>query len=282
MAGESMLIVSAGVPETTKMLIRSKLNPLTVEFQMPRSTDELRHLLNSRNITVGCVLIDSDGQEDKGQAFCKAVRLINKSVPVIVLSSEKEKFFYVDAIRWGVSGFVVKPLGDDILKAKLVECYHAQAETNVEMITFDLEKYLLGEFRKAEKGHFTLTFMFATVKLDDPEEQGNAMSHAYYLNLFYDTIKKLFWDTDAFIRYNARYYLGVFPFCGKANIITLEGKMHAAFTELYSSRGMPAYVRLVTAFSSYPDDGTRFLDVQRVLSDRARVLMGDTKFEWYI
>ena len=282
MAGESMLIVTSGLTETTKMLIRSKLVPLALDFQTPKSPDELRQLLNSRNITVSCVLIDSDVPDDKGQSFCLAVRGINKTVPVIVLSSEKDKLYYVNAIRWGASGFVVKPLGDDTIRNKLMECYHAQNEKNAEMITFDLEKYLLGEFRKAEKGHFSLTFMFATVRLDDPEEQGNAMSHAYYLNLLYETIRKLFWDTDAFIRYNSKYYLGVFPFCGKTNLVTLESKMHAAFQDLYQSRGMPTYVKLIAAFSSYPDDGMRFLDLQRVLSDRARVLMGDTKFEWYI
>ncbi len=58
--------------------------------------------------------------------------------------------------------------------------------------------------------------------------------------------------------------------------------MNGAFQELYASRGMPAYVRLVTAFSTYPDDGERFPDVQRALSDRARVKTGDARFEWFI
>jgi CheY-like chemotaxis protein len=282
MAGDSMLIVTSGLPETTKMLIRSKLTPLALEFQAPKSNDDLRRLLNSRNIIVGCVLVDSDTHDDKGRSFCTSVRAINKNVPLIVLSSEKDKAYYVSAIRWGVTGFVVKPLGDDTIRTKLMDCYHGQSEKSAEMITFDLEKYLLGEFRKAEKGRFSLTFMFATVRLDDPEEQGNAMSHAYYLNLFYETIKKLFWDTDAFIRYNSKYYLGVFPFCTKENVVILEGKMRAAFNELYTIRGMPQYVKLVSATSTYPDDGARFLDVQRILADRARVLMGDMRFEWYI
>jgi CheY-like chemotaxis protein len=275
LAGEKMIIVAAGLPDSTIVLIRSKLQPVAVEFQTPRSPEDYLSILNSRNITVGCVLIDSDELEDKGQSVCSVVRSINGSVPVIVLSSEQDKGYYMNAIRWGVTGFVIKPFRGDTLRSKLLECYRAQGEKSVEMITFDLEKYLRGEFRKAEKGGFSLSFMYATVWLDDPEEKGNAMSRAYYLNLFYETIKELFWDTDAFIRYNSKYYLGVFPFCGKDNIATLEGKMMSAFSELYSSRGLPAYVKLVTAFSSYPDDGERFLDVQKVLSDRVRMKMND-------
>jgi CheY-like chemotaxis protein len=282
MAGETMLIVPIGLLETTKLLIRSKLIPVAVDFRAPKSADDLLFMLNSRDINISCVLIDSDYQEDHGQAACKAIRSINKTVPVVVLSSEQDRSYYVNAIRWGVSSFIVKPYKDEAIRSKLLECYHAQSEKSVEIISFNLEKYLLGEFRKAEKGRFSLSFMFATVALDDPEEQGNMMSQTYYLNLFYETIRHLFWDTDAFIKLNSKYYLGVFPFCGQKNVETLMKKVTASFNTLYSAKNMPAYVRMVTAFASYPEDGTKFLDVQRALSDRVRAKMGDSKIEWFI
>lgn len=282
MARDIMMIVAVGLPEATKFFIKNKLQPLTANFSVPGSNEELKSLMNMRNMNIGCVLLDTDYIDDRGLSACEAIRSVNKKVPIYVLSSESDRNYYVKAIRWGVSGFILKPFKDDSLRVKLLDCYHAQSEKNAEMITFDLEKYLFGEFRKAEKGSFPLTFMFATVHLDDPEEQGNPMSHAYYLNLFYETIRKLFWDTDAFIRYNSKYYLGVFPFCGKANITTLTGKMHAAFEALYTERAMPAYVKLVTAFSSYPDDSRLFLDLQRMLSDRVRLQMGDHMVDWFI
>lgn len=282
MASEAMLVVAIGILETTKVLIRSKLAPVAVDFRTPRSAEDLLLLINSRDINIGCVLIDSDYQEDKGQRTCKAVRAVNKNVPIVVLSSEQDRSFYIGAIRWGVSSFVVKPYKDDAIRMKLLECYHSQSEKSVEMITFNLEKYLLGEFRKAEKGHFSLSFMFATVTLDDPEEQGNTMSQVYYMNLFYETIRPLFWDTDAFIKLNSRYYLGVFPFCGQKNVETLLKKIGSSFDTLYEAKNMPAYVRPVMAFASYPEDGARFLDVQRTLADRVRAQMGDTKIEWFI
>jgi DNA-binding response OmpR family regulator len=279
---ESMLIVAVGVPETTKVLIKSRLSPLGVDFRVPRSPEELAQVLNARNVSVSCVLVDGDYQEDHGKSCCATVRAVNRNLPVLIISSEQDKNYYIGAIRWGASGFIVKPFKDDTLRTKLMECYNAQSAKNVEMITFDLEKYLMGEFRKAEKGHFSLSFMFATVVLDDPEEQGNMMSQAYYLNLFYENIRHLFWDTDAFIRLNFKYYLGVFPFCGQKNIETLSGKIQASFNRLYKDKNMPAYVRLVTAFSSYPDDSERFLDVQRVLADKVRMLMGDMNIDWFI
>ena len=282
MAAETMLIAAVGVPETTKMLIRTKLGPLGVEFRVPKNNEYLAQMLNARNVNVSCVLIDGDCLEDRGRSCCTAARNVNRNLPILVLSSEQDKTYYIGAIRWGASGFIVKPFKDDALRTKLMECYNAQSIKNVEFITFDLQKYLMGEFRKAEKGNFSLSFMFATVVLDDPEEQGNMMSQAYYLNLFYENIRHLFWDTDAFIRLNFKYYLGVFPFCGKKNIETVDGKINAAFNRLYTEKNMPRYVRLVLAFSSYPDDSDRFLDVQRILADKVRMLMGDANIDWFI
>jgi DNA-binding NarL/FixJ family response regulator len=282
MDGETMVIVAVGILETTRLLIRSKLAPVAVDFRTPRSPEELAQLLNTREYNVACVLLDSDYLEDRGQAALRTIRAVSRTVPVVVLSSEQDRNYYIGAIRWGVSSFIVKPYKDDAIRKKLLECHRAQSEKTVEMITFDLERYLLGEYHKAEKGRFGLSYMFATVVLDDPEEQGNVMSQAYYLNLLYETIRHLFWDTDAFIRLNSKYYLGVFPFCGQRNIETLMRKIAGSFGALRSSKKMPPYARLVTAFASYPEDGTKFLEVQRKLADRVRAKMGDMNFEWFI
>lgn len=282
MAADTMIIVAISVPETTKTLIRGKLSPLALEFRTPRTPEDLHQLINARNVNIGCVLLDSDYLEDKGFGCCRAIRAVNKVVPIVVISSETDKAYYINAIRTGVSSFIVKPFKDDSLKHKLLECYQTISDKSVEMITFNLEKYLLGEFRKAEKGRFPLSFMFATVLLEDPEERENLTSQVYYLNLLYDTIRGLFWDTDAFIKLNSRYYLGVFPFCGRDNVETISQKIHKPFNALYITKNMPTYVRLVTAFSTYPDDSNKFLDLQRLLADRVRATVGDFKIDWFI
>lgn len=282
MDSDPMIIVAVGLSDTVKLLIRSKLAPIEVDFRTPASVEELMQTLNTREFDVACVLVDSDHIEDKGQSALRAVRKVSKTVPAIMVSSETDKNYYVSAIRWGVTSFLVKPFKDEAVRGKLMECYRAQSEKNVEIITFNLERYLLGEFRKAEKGKYGISFMFATVTLDDPDEEGNVMSLGYYLNLLYETIRHLFWDTDAFIRLNSRYYLGVFPFCGERNIESLMKKVRKSFNALHVQKQMPAYVHLVTAFASYPDDGRNFLEVQRALADRVRMNVGDMKVDWFV
>jgi CheY-like chemotaxis protein len=239
-------------------------------------------MLASRSLDISCVIVDGDYQDDKGLSCCTAVRKADKDLPVLILSSETERNYYINAIRWGASGFIVKPFKADALKTKLMECYSARSNKSVDVISFDLERYLLGEFRKAAKGHYSLSYMFAAVIINDPEEQGNQMSRVFYLNMLYETLRNQFWDTDMFIRLNQKYCLGVFPFCGQKNIDTLINKINTAFNALYTGRNLPTYVRLVTAFSTYPDDSERFLDLQRILADRVRMKMGDSTIEWFL
>jgi two-component system, chemotaxis family, chemotaxis protein CheY len=282
MADETMIIVAAGLLETTRLMVRSKLVPVAVDFRIPHGAEELAQQLNMYKQGISCVLIDSDYQDDKGMSICKVVRNNNKTMPIIVISSETDRNYYINAIRWGVTSFLIKPFKEDALRSKLLECYHSQSEKAVDMITFDLEKYLLGEFRKAEKGSYGISFMIATIMLDDPEGQGNLMSQAYYLNLLFEAMRLLFWDTDAFIRLNSKYFLGVFPFCGRKNLPILTHKINTAFNSLCISRNLPVYVKLVTAFASYPEDSQKFLELQRILADKVRSQMGDLKIDWFI
>ena len=282
MSSEVMTIVALGVMETVKSYIREKLPQVALTFKSLRTTEELSTLLGNRNINTNCVLIDSDYLLDKGQNFCKTARNYHKSVPIIMLSSEKDKLFFVNAIKWGVTSFVIKPFQEDTLRNKLLECSPSVTEKNAEMITFDLHKYLKGEHRKAEKGGFCLSLMFATVVLMDAEDHNDVASQSYYSSLFYESIKGLFWDTDAFIKFNSKYYLGVFPFCGQINLITVRQKINDAFNALYTDKNMPEYVKLVTVFATYPDDAQKFEELQKALVDRVKEMVADSRIEWFI
>jgi hypothetical protein len=199
-----------------------------------------------------------------------------------MLSSEQDKIFYVNAIRWGVTNFVVKPIRDDTLRQKLLQCTSSATERHADVIAFNLPKYLRGEYRKAVKGNFSLSLMFATVVLTDDEDKNNPVSQAYYANLFCESIQGLLWDTDQYIKFNSKYYLGVFPFCGRVNLAILRQKIDNAFHSLYTKMNIPDYVGLVTAFVSYPDDAHEFQDLQQVLVERVEELVPDSGIKLFI
>lgn len=281
MESESLRIVTVGVSEATKLLITKSLSPLCVEFHAQKSSDELARTLLARGLGAGCVLIDADGLEDGGRAYCMTARGVDGKIPILILGSGQDKNYYMDAIRWGATGFFMKPVKDDALKSKLMECYLARGNRNVETVSFDLERYLRGEFGKAEKGGYGLSFMLATVLLDDPGESGSIMSRLYYLNMVYENMRRMFGDTEAFIRLNFSYCLGVLPFRGNREAESFSGRMHAFFEELRGRMGIPPAVRLAAAFATYPDDAERFMEVQRVLAERMRANTGCEPLEWF-
>lgn len=273
MPTETMIILTLGVPESFKAPLREQLNPLVLLLQDVRTEQELATLLGKRGLQVHCVLMDSDYFLDKGQKFCRTARTAHSTVPILMLSSEKDKQHYINAIQWGVSAFVMKPMRDDTLRKKLMSYAPNTLRRSTEFITFDLQRYLVGEHRKAAKGGYGLTVLFATVVPQGAMGSITPASLAYYGTRFADSVQAMLWETDAFIKFNTRYYLGVFPFCTADSREILEEKLRDTFQALCQDRSMPENVRLATAYASYPEDGEEYQDLMDTLVNRVEELV---------
>lgn len=276
MPTETMTILALGVPESFKIYLREQLSPLALLLQDVRTEQELSTLLGKRGLQVHCVLMDSDNFLDKGQKFSRTARTAHSTVPIVMLSSEKEKQHYINAIQWGVSAFVMKPLRDDTLRKKLLTYAPNTLQRSTEFITFDLYRYLVGEHRKAAKGGYGLTVLFATVVPQGAAGSITPASLAYYGTRFADSVQAMLWETDAFLKYNTRYYLGVFPFCTADSREILEEKLRDTFLALCQERSMAESVRLATAFASYPEDGEDYEELMGTLVHRVEELVSGT------
>lgn len=67
------------------------------------------------------VLVDWSMPNMDGLAFVKAFRQQNKTTPVIMVSTEAEKSRVIEAIKAGVSNYVVKPFTPDLLSQRINE-----------------------------------------------------------------------------------------------------------------------------------------------------------------
>lgn len=273
MPTETMTILTLGIPENVKTYLREQMSPLALLLQDVRTEQELSSLLGKRGLQVHCVLIDSDYFLDKGQKFSRTARTAHSTVPILMLSSEKDKQHYINAIQWGINAFVMKPLRDDTLRKKLLTYAPDILHRSTEFITFDLQRYLVGEHRKAAKGGYGLTVLFATVVPQGAMGSITPASLAYYGTRFADSVQVMLWETDAFIKFNTRYYLGVFPFCTADNREILEEKLWDTFQALCQDRSMPENVRLATAFASYPENGEDYEDLMDTLVHRVEELV---------
>jgi two-component system chemotaxis response regulator CheY len=74
---------------------------------------------------VGLILADQNMPECSGLEFLKKVRKIesHQHTPVILITSENDKDFIIEAIKAGMTAYIHKPITPDELLKKLVFCY---------------------------------------------------------------------------------------------------------------------------------------------------------------
>lgn len=200
------------------------------------------------------ILIDVDELRDRGIDLLKRLRSMDRNLPIFVMTANSKKEFFIEAMLSGATEFIVKPFKDDLLLGK-VNRHIETTDTirSVEIISFDISNYLKGEIRKAEKGKFPLTLMFATFHKNVEDLLAEKNSESVY-HAVHNSLKTLFWDTDIFIRFGLNYYVGIFPFCSKEDTDVIKEKVEERFEEL--KRTIPRLMdySFTTAFITYPDE----------------------------
>jgi len=77
----------------------------------------LAQLHNEPNI--GLILTDWNMPNMNGLEFLTKVREVNKTIPIVMITTEAEKTNVITAIKAGASNYIVKPFTPEILKEKL-------------------------------------------------------------------------------------------------------------------------------------------------------------------
>jgi len=67
------------------------------------------------------ILVDWNMPNMDGLTFVKAYRQLNKTTPLIMVTTEAEKSRVIDAIKAGVNNYVVKPFTPDLLSQRIQE-----------------------------------------------------------------------------------------------------------------------------------------------------------------
>ena len=67
------------------------------------------------------ILVDSNMPKMDGVTFVRMLRQTDKNTPVIMVASESEKSRVVEAIKAGVSNYIVKPFTPDLLNQRIIE-----------------------------------------------------------------------------------------------------------------------------------------------------------------
>jgi len=216
--------------------------------------------------SVSLVILDLDIEQDLAIELLRETRRRLQHTPILVLSPARARNFFVEAMLTGATDFILKPFTDEVFISKVSKYLYPENEKGAEIVTTDLGRYLKGELRKAEKGHFSVSILFLVFeKQDEPDAVDPAVS-AY----IFDHIKELFWETDVFIHFASKYYLGIFPFCDDKNTKIIDQKIHAEFEKIKVDNEKVKDYSAVSVFVSYPNDTADTANIFDLLIARVR------------
>lgn len=246
------------------------------------SINDCIYKIHERAAYLSCVIVYSDSDEKEYLLEIAKIRAANRKIPIILISSGNTVSFIHKVINHGVNDIILMPFTDQFLIERVYRIINKGSEKNknVEIISLSLFKYLNGELKKAQKGNYPLSMMLTTLQYDDEEKYSKKQKN-FFLDVFSDNLKGLYFETDLFIRFDQKYYLGVFPFCSSKNESIILSKNTERFNRLVLMNMLPADSRMITAFVSYPDTMSNIVDGFKVLMKTIRKDFSDHDLEIY-
>lgn len=246
------------------------------------SISDCIYKIKERSAYLSGIIVYSDSDEKECLLEISKIRSANSKIPIILISSGNTISFINKVINHGVSDIILMPFTDQFLVERVCKIINKgnAKNRNVEIISLSLFKYLNGELKKAQKGNYPLSMMLTTLQYDD-EEKYTKKQKNFFLDVFSDNLKGLYFETDLFIRFDQKYYLGVFPFCSSKNESIILSKNIERFNRLVLMNMLPADSRMITAFVSYPDTMSNIVDGFKVLMKTIRHDFSDNDLEIY-
>jgi two-component system chemotaxis response regulator CheY len=114
-----MRVLLADDSGTMRTIIRRSLQTLGVEAVTEASDGVQAVELFKMSSSFDVVLTDWNMPGKTGLEVAREIRSLNKSVPIVMITTEAEKARVLEAIQAGVSDYLVKPFTTEALQKKL-------------------------------------------------------------------------------------------------------------------------------------------------------------------
>ncbi|MBY0307329.1 MAG: response regulator [Phycisphaerales bacterium] len=106
--------------KTMRSIERSVLATFS-NMEIEEASDGQDGLSKAKAFQPELILVDSNMPRMDGLTFVRTLRQSDKRTPVLMLASESEKSRVIEAIKAGVTGYVVKPFTPDLLNQRVGE-----------------------------------------------------------------------------------------------------------------------------------------------------------------
>lgn len=276
--------------------IRNRIRELAaradIEVIETTTPKQLLNLLNAPN-DIGLIITELDFPQEDSFAVFGEIKKRAGEIPVMILTAENRRASFVKGIRMGAADYVLKPFDGEFLFKRMVDLLGSEASglpvkagaaisTEIPAMYVDFQSYLDKELKKASKGKYTVSIMISLI-IDPGSEMNGALDKRYQRisNEIHHDLSTVLFDTDVFMKYGSRSFIGVFPFCGPENQVLIEEKLLRIFQDYKKKNGQEQTTLLLNNFASYPQDGQDREELMTIVEERMteavrQVIPGDS------
>jgi len=197
------------------------------ELVISSSKKDALSKLSYKNNKVDLIILDL-GISEEVFSLIKEIKDRRITKPIILLSNQSDKKYFIRAVKLGIDDYIIKPFEDKRMEMTLQK-YLDSENPPIRNEVSNYQRDLLLEIKKAKKGDYPVTFLtFRFI--------GNNKLLA--TNLFAKKISSKLWDTDQVLFYSKHTLIGIFLFSGMESINLIEEKMRYFYFEVTEGRNI--------------------------------------------
>ncbi|HEY5560304.1 MAG TPA: response regulator [Clostridiaceae bacterium] len=229
-------IVVVDTKQYERQRIKELMEPMNVKVLEASGSTELLILLKNAEELPALMVLDMNLNEEDGFSVMRMLKKNGISIPVILLTMENKRDSFIRGIKEGAVDYMLKPFQDEELKLRIIKHMNIGMEEDSlskKGLTLNFQQYLEGELKKSKKGKYNISILMTTfVKKAEANIGINEKEYYLYQDRVYDTLSKLFWDTDVFVKYGSQSFIGIFPFSDEVNTQIVVNKINDSFEKL--------------------------------------------------
>ncbi|MBS7526478.1 response regulator [Fusibacter paucivorans] len=257
--------------------IRSKVIRILKTFKIDvieaGSQAQLNYLSNENGSRFDLILADVNFDSDGVSKWLENYMANHPFTPLIIYTSSVTRATLVSGLKLGAKDYILKSSDDDVFVERVMKNLQAGESAKTEevylnQIVFDLNTYLSGELRKAQKGRYELSIGLSVIQPIGENITDKDLNYEEGSRII-NRIRQHYWDTDLLIQYGPRGFVSFFPFCGINETEIVDGKLKMLFATMQENNANLKGFALMNTFVTYPKDG---IDQQSILDKMGRLL----------
>ncbi len=243
--------------------------------------EQLVALLKAPN-DIGLIITELEFSQEDGLEILTKIMACVGAIPVMILTAEKRRSFFVKGIQMGVMDYVLKPFDGEYLFKRVIDLMKLEGDgltseiedeinREIPILNMDFDSYLDKELMKASKGKYSISIM--KLKIVDVENKINNQQRKNFMRIYkaiHNDLSNVLFDTDVFLKIGSGSFIGVFPFCCPENQALIREKLLCVFKGYNQKNGLEQITHMFNNFASYPHDGKIREELMSVVDERMK------------